>query len=164
MNDPGKSDLAEKMADLTFSLLEQCQVKQERIAATLGLTVSEFKLLRALKQNKFIPAGELAKRVELSSSRLTRIIDGMVKKGIVTREAAEDDRRVIEISLTDAGRRIQELLNEKYVQTHQDILGLLPPGGGETVIVALEKLGEAMQEWVKQEPEVETSHPKEPVA
>jgi DNA-binding MarR family transcriptional regulator len=164
MNDPGKSDLAEKMADLTFSLLEQCQVKQERIAATLGLTVSEFKLLRALKQNKSIPAGELAKRVELSSSRLTRILDGMVKKGIVTREAAEDDRRVIEISLTEAGRGIQESLNEKYVQTHQDILGLLPPGGSETVIVALEKLGEAMQEWVKEEPEAETSHPKEPVA
>jgi len=161
MNNPDKVDLAEKMADLTFSLLEQCQVKQERIAATLGLTVSEFKLLRALKRDKAVPAGELAKRVELSSSRLTRILDGMVKKGIVTRVAAEDDRRVIEVSLTEGGERIQQTLNEKYVQTHQDILGLLPPGGGETVIVALEKLGEAMQEWVKQEPE--TSHHSEPV-
>ncbi len=162
MNNPDKADLAEKMADLTFSLLEQCQVKQERIAATLGLTVSEFKLLRALKRDKAVPAGELAKRVELSSSRLTRILDGMVKKGIVTRVAAEDDRRVIEVSLTEGGQRIQQTLNEKYVQTHQDILGLLPPGGGESVIVALEKLGEAMQEWVKQEPE--TSHHSEPVA
>ena len=161
MNEPDKSDLAEKMADLTFSLLEQCQVKQERIAATLGLTVSEFKLLRALKQGKAIAAGELAKRVELSSSRLTRILDGMVKKGIVERESAEDDRRVIEVSLTDAGNKIQNTLNDKYVQTHQDILGLLPPGGGETVIVALEKLGEAMQEWVKQEPETEKSHQTE---
>ncbi|MGB2960712.1 MAG: MarR family transcriptional regulator [Bacteroidota bacterium] len=164
MNNPDKSDLAEKMADLTFSLLEQCQVKQERIAETLGLTVSEFKLLRALKRDKAVPAGELAKRVELSSSRLTRILDGMVKKGIVTRVAAEDDRRVIEVSLTEGGQRIQQTLNEKYVQTHQDILGLLPPGGGESVIVALEKLGEAMQEWVKQEPEIETSHHNESVA
>jgi DNA-binding MarR family transcriptional regulator len=88
----------------------------------------------------------------------------MVKKGIVTRVAAEDDRRVIEVSLTEGGQRIQQTLNEKYVQTHQDILGLLPPGGGESVIVALEKLGEAMQEWVKQEPEIETSHHKESVA
>jgi DNA-binding MarR family transcriptional regulator len=164
MNNPGKSDLAEKMADLTFSLLEQCQVKQERIAETLGLTVSEFKLLRALNRDKAVAAGELAKRVDLSSSRLTRILDGMVKKGIVTRVAAEDDRRVIEVSLTEGGQRIQQTLNEKYVQTHQDILGLLPPGGGESVIVALEKLGEAMQEWVKQEPEIETSHHKESVA
>jgi len=158
VNNPYKSVLAEKMANLTFSLLEQCQVKQERIASTLGLTVSEFKLLRELRQDSGIAAGELAKRVDLSSSRLTRILDGMVKKGIVTREAAEDDRRVVEISLTQAGRRIQGRLDEKFVQTHQDILDLLPPEGGESVILALEKLAEAMQEWVKHEPESETTH------
>ncbi|MCK5572278.1 MAG: MarR family transcriptional regulator [Bacteroidetes bacterium] len=158
MSKPDKSDLAGKMADLTFSLLEQCQVKQERIAATLGLTVSEFKLLRSLRQEGVVAAGELARRVELSSSRLTRILDGMVEKGLVTREAAQDDRRVIEVSLTEGGKRIQQTLNEKYVATHQDILDLLPPGGGESVVVALEKLGEAMQEWVKLEPEPEASH------
>ena len=161
MNRPEDLGLAEKMADLTFSLLEQCQVKQERIAATLGLTVSEFKLLRALKQEGPMPAGELARRIELSSSRLTRILDGMVRKGIVARVPAEDDRRVVEVSLTEGGRRIQRTMNEKYVQTHQDILGLLPPGGGDSVIVALEKLGEAMREWVKHDPE--TSHRVESV-
>jgi DNA-binding MarR family transcriptional regulator len=138
-------------------------VKQERIAATLGLTISEFKLLRSLRKEGVVAAGDLAKRVELSSSRLTRILDGMVKKGIVTREAAQDDRRVIEVSLTEDGKRIQQTLEEKYVATHQDILDLLPPGGGESVIVALEKLGEAMQEWVKQEPESGTSHSTESV-
>ena len=149
MNEIGNSDLAEKMAELTFRLLDQCQQKQEQIAGNLGLTVAEFKLMRAFRQDRKLSAGELARRVELSSSRMTRILDGMVMKGIVTREAASDDRRVIEVTLTDRGSSVQQDLNDRYIRTHEDILGHLPSGAGASVITALEKLGEAMEDWQK---------------
>jgi len=144
MND---AELAEKMADLTFRLLDQCQTKQERIAENLGLTVAEFKILRAFQLDRTATMGELTRRAELSSSRMTRILDGMVKKGIVTRQAAADDRRVIDVTLTERGSAIQHSLTERHVRTHEEILRHLPPGSGESVILALEKLGEALQEW-----------------
>jgi len=149
VKDPGNPELAEKMAELTFRLLEQCQQKQEQIAGNLGLTVAEFKLMRAFRQDQRLSAGDLARRVELSSSRLTRILDGMVRKLIVTRQAAADDRRVIEVTLTDRGLAVQRELTDRYIRTHDDILSHLPPGAGASVIVALEKLGEAMEEWQK---------------
>jgi DNA-binding MarR family transcriptional regulator len=140
---------AERMADLTFELLEHCQVKREKMAERLHLTVAEFKLLRGFRVDETLSVNDLAKRIELSSSRLTRIIDGLVEKGLVWREIGSRDRRVMEISLTPKGRKIQEELEEMYVKTHLDILDLLPQGADDSVILAMEKLRDAMKEWVK---------------
>jgi len=146
-NKNNENELAQKMADLTFRLLDQCQAKQERIAENLGLTVAEFKILRAFEGNRTVTMGDLTRRAELSSSRMTRILDGMVKKKIVTRQAAADDRRVIEATLTERGVAIHRTLTDRHVRTHEEILRHLPPGTGPSVIVALEKLGEALKEW-----------------
>lgn len=148
MTKTSKKEMAQKMADLTFSLLEQCQLKQERISKTLGLTVAEFKLLRSFRNDKNLSVNELAKRMDLSSSRLTRILDGLVHKKIIHRKLSENDRRTMNISFTTKGKKIQNKLNETYIKTHEEIVDLLPEGGGDNVIFAMERLNEAMEKWV----------------
>jgi len=46
---------------------------------------------------------DLADRLQLSPSGLTRRLDGLVKAGFVTREPSIDDRRVMLATLTPAG-------------------------------------------------------------
>lgn len=145
-----KNDLAEHMADLTYELLENCQVKIERTAHKLNLTVAEFKLLRSIGNDEKVPAGELAKRLGLSSSRLTRIIDGLVKKRIVKKEVGGKDRRVVEIQLTPEGVKMRENLILMYITVHEEIIKLLPSDAGESVILAMERLREATREWIKE--------------
>ena len=145
-----RNELAEQMADLTYELLENCQLKIERTAEKLHLTVAEFKLLRSIKDEELLSAGSLAKRMQLSSSRITRIIDGLVKKGLVKKGADGRDRRIVEIHLTPEGVRTRDQLKSMYVTVHQDIINLLPSDAGESVILAMEKLRKATQEWVKE--------------
>lgn len=145
-----KSKLAEQMADLTYELLENCQLKIERTAEKLNLTVAEFKLLRSLQEDEMLSAGALAKRMGLSSSRITRIIDGLMQKGFVRKMAEGKDRRVVQILLTPAGIEIRNQLRAMYVAVHQDIIDLLPSDAGEPVMLAMQKLREATAEWVKQ--------------
>jgi DNA-binding MarR family transcriptional regulator len=145
----GSTTQAQKMADLTFSLLEHCQEKQERIASGLKLTVAEFKLLRCFRSETMVNVSELARRMGLTNSRLTRILDGLVEKGIARRDSATKDRRVKEIVLTDRGRKAEIELDRIYIQTHQHILDLIPEGARDSVLLAMEKLGEAMTEWSK---------------
>jgi DNA-binding MarR family transcriptional regulator len=147
MQRPSTTAQAEKMAEVTFRLLDQCQEKQERIAKSVGLTTAEFRLLRTFRDATDLNVGELARRMELSNSRLTRILDGLVEKGVVVREISHQDRRVVRVKLTDRGGDIRASLTERYVSTHQDILNLLPEGTIEGVITAMEKLAGAMQEW-----------------
>jgi DNA-binding MarR family transcriptional regulator len=152
MPHPSTAVQAEKMADVTFRLLDQCQEKQERIAKSLDLTVAEFRLLRAFRRDAALSVGDIARRMELSNSRLTRILDGLVEKEVVTREVSSQDRRVILVELSARGQRIQKTLSERYLRTHQEILDLLPEGAIESVIAAMEKLEEAMHEWTGSTP------------
>lgn len=144
-----KHEFAEEMADLTYELLENCQVKIERTAHELNLTVAEFKLIRAIDDREVLSAGELAKRLNLSSSRITRIIEGLVKKNIVQKDSGSSDRRVVHIRLTPTGLNTRNMLLQMYVNVHQDIIDLLPSDAGESVILAMRKLREATAEWMK---------------
>lgn len=47
---------------------------------------------------------DLADRLQLSPSGLTRRLDGLVTSGLVERRGSEEDRRVMLAVLTDAGR------------------------------------------------------------
>lgn len=146
----GKNQLAEHMADLTYELLENCQIKIERTAHKLNLTVAEFKLLRSIQDGEKLSAGSLAKRLGLSSSRITRIIDGLVKKEMVRKDAGGRDRRVVDVQLTPIGIETRKQLKDMYTSVHRDIIDLLPSDAGESVMLAMEKLREATEEWVKQ--------------
>jgi DNA-binding MarR family transcriptional regulator len=145
-----KNRLAEHMADLTYELLENCQIKIERTAHKLNLTVAEFKLLRSIQDGEKLSAGSLAKRLGLSSSRITRIIDGLVKKEMVRKDVGGKDRRVVDVQLTPIGVDTRNQLKDMYVSVHRDIIDLLPSDTGESVMLAMEKLREATHEWVKQ--------------
>ena len=150
MTTTNKNALAEHMADLTYELLENCQIKIERTAHQLKLTVAEFKLLRSMKRDEKLSAGDLAKRLGLSSSRITRIIDGLVQKNMVRKEVGGRDRRVVDIQLTPFGVDTREQLKEMYISVHQDILNLLPTDASESVIGAMEKLRHATEAWIRQ--------------
>ena len=147
MNTQKAGQQAEQLAELTYALLEQCQWKQEHLAASLGLTVTEFRLLRSFRNEPMLPAGLLAERFGVSPGRLTRVVDGLERKHLMRRTLSESDRRVMEVSLTPKGARLQKHLLRDFTATHQEILLHLPEGGADAVLLALRKLNEAMSEW-----------------
>jgi len=119
MKETTNKSQAELMADITYELLDRCQHKMEKIADGLGLTLSEFKALRAFKADKLTTVGELARRMELSNSRLTRVLDGLEEKAIIERFLNRDDRRVMNVTVTPKGKEITENLFIHSIKTHQ---------------------------------------------
>ena len=150
---PKSSDhgLAEKMADLTYKLLENCTEKQEYIAEKLNLSISEFRCLRSFYIDTTLSVKELASRMNLTSSRLTRIIDGLVAKNFVTRTINAEDRRVMDVALTKDGFSVTRRLNTDYVSIHEQILDKIPQNSRAAVIRALDDLSNAMSAWAKSE-------------
>ena len=53
------------------------------------------------------PMGELAHQMHCDNSNITGIVDRLSERGLVERRAAEGDRRVKLIALTDAGRELR---------------------------------------------------------
>jgi DNA-binding MarR family transcriptional regulator len=57
---------------------------------------------------------ELNRRVLLSQPALSRMVDRMVERGFVQREADEQDGRSVLLSLTDAGREQQRSTGRRH--------------------------------------------------
>jgi DNA-binding MarR family transcriptional regulator len=150
MNQKGyETQLAQKMSHLVIEMVDLCQTRQERTAKGLNLMLAEYKALRYFRQDKMLKIGELAKRMALSNSRLTRIIDGLESKGIIKRELSRTDRRVMEIRITAKGEKVANKLLETCVFIYQGIIDKLPRTESENIYKALEKLGSAMRDFDK---------------
>ena len=77
----------------------------ERDLAPHGLTFGDYQVLVFLSEapERRLRMRELAERLQLSPSGLTRRLDGLVKHDHVRREPAPDDGRSMMAVLTDAG-------------------------------------------------------------
>jgi DNA-binding MarR family transcriptional regulator len=71
-----------------------------------GLTLGDYQVLVYLSEanRQRLRMCDLADRLQLSPSGLTRRLDGLVQAGWVAREPSDEDRRVMLAMLTDAGR------------------------------------------------------------
>lgn len=65
---------------------------------------------------------ELAEKLRLERSSVSRLVDGLVKGGFVTRELNEQNRREVIVRLTEKGEQSMERLREQSIQFYESIL------------------------------------------
>ena len=140
---------AERLADLTFSLLARCQEKQAWLAEEHGLHQAEFKCLRLFGLDENLNNKEIAKRMILSPSRLTRIIDGLEKRGYMHREIDQTDRRNMRVYLSRRGKILTNKLNKALVDIHSEILQDIDVAQHEPLITAIGHLQLAIEKWLQ---------------
>lgn len=139
---------AKELTDITFNLINNCQEKEIKIAGIYGLSQAEFKCLRFFEVGEKINNKNIAGRIKLSPGRLTRIIDGLVKKGLVIRELNYDDRRNMEVSLTSDGVVLLGKINETYLNIHKEILSSTGDIGQKEILQALKILVDSLDKWI----------------
>ncbi len=140
---------ASRLANLTFSLLANCQEKEVHLAELHGLTQAEFRCLRLFGSDESLNNKTIAERMNLSPSRLTRIIDGLVKKRYIRRNIDSNDRRNMRVNLSAKGIALVQQLNKAYVDIHEEILMDIDPSQHEQLIVAMTHLLEALEKWLE---------------
>jgi DNA-binding MarR family transcriptional regulator len=92
------------MVEVHASVLAELEAD---LLADHGLSSGDYGVLVALSEatDERLRMCDLASRLHLSPSGLTRRIDGMVKAGLVARTPSPDDRRVMLAELTAEGRQ-----------------------------------------------------------
>ncbi len=63
--------------------------------------------------------------MNMDRSSLSRMVDSLEKKGIVSRKADLGDRRRVLISLTEKGEKYYEIIQDKMEEIHASIAGFL---------------------------------------
>ena len=140
---------AERLADLTFSLLQRCQEKEARLAEEHGLFQAEFRCLRLMGSEGSLNNKDIAERMNLSPSRITRIMDGLVKKGYMQRKIDNDDKRNMKVSLSRRGKNLTNKLNDAFIEVHSEILQEIDHSQHESLITNMEHLHLAVEKWLQ---------------
>ncbi|MEO1695086.1 MAG: MarR family transcriptional regulator [Pseudomonadota bacterium] len=77
------------------------------VLGDLGLTYPQYLVMLVLWQDGASPVGQIARRLNLAPSAITPLVDRLVTADLVAREIDPDDRRAIQVSLTQNGRDLE---------------------------------------------------------
>jgi len=105
-----------------------------------GLTGPQFYILYQLEQKGKCTVGELADSMVVKPSAITAMIDRLDKHEYVIRDRDEEDRRVVHIRLTDAGKSILLQAKQKRLEILQQYFSCLTPEELESLVSTFEKL------------------------
>ncbi|HVW67092.1 MAG TPA: MarR family winged helix-turn-helix transcriptional regulator [Candidatus Peribacteraceae bacterium] len=108
-----------------------------------GLSFNEFIMLYHLSQskNEKMRRIDLAERVGLTASGITRLIAPMEKIGLVKREASEHDARVSNVALAPGGKRKLTEAMEDAELLAKDLTQSIPQKKISDAAALLEQLG-----------------------
>ena len=106
----------------------------------LGATLQMWRVLAALRERDGRRMGDLSQTTSIEVSTLTRLVDSMEKKALVTRRRAAADARVVALHVTAAGRRLTQRLLPIAERYEQVALHGFEPHEAETLKAALRRL------------------------
>jgi MarR family 2-MHQ and catechol resistance regulon transcriptional repressor len=76
--------------------------------ASRGVTPGQLGVMEALMHLGPLTQGELGRKLLRSGGNVTTVIDNLERRGLVGRQRNRDDRRVVTVTLTSAGRQLIE--------------------------------------------------------
>ena len=94
----------------------------ERFRMTFGITPPEAQILAALSTHQGRSIADLQKRLGFKPSTLTSILDRLVARGFIVRKPRDDDRRSVNVNLTQAGRRPALIVRRSLEQLESNIV------------------------------------------
>ena len=136
---------ANRLQDLITEIVDCCQEKTIYQARKFELTQAELKCLLQFKEDRYLTVKGLSQKLEVAKSRITKIIDGMVRKNMVQRLDDPEDARVKLIGLTSEGQRHLETVAGFLEDIHHQLLLELKETDRKNVLASLETLRSSME-------------------
>ncbi|GAB98422.1 putative MarR family transcriptional regulator [Gordonia namibiensis NBRC 108229] len=84
---------------------DQARESRTRISEVIDIPFSRFRALRRVAVRPMTQR-DLAERMGVDASAMSGIVNDLVDRGLVTREADADDGRCKRVTITDTGRRV----------------------------------------------------------
>ncbi len=97
-----------------------------RVLKTEDLSSTQYNVLRILRgAPEGLPCGEIANRMITRDPDVTRLLDRLEKRDLISRNREEKDRRTVLARITPAGLKVLASLDEPIQTAHRKQLGHL---------------------------------------
>uniref|UniRef100_A0A832EIH5 MarR family transcriptional regulator n=1 Tax=Desulfacinum infernum TaxID=35837 RepID=A0A832EIH5_9BACT len=134
---------------LMEEVVQCCETRAAHLSKKFRLPDAELRCLMLFRDDKYLTVKGIALKMDVAKSRVTKIIAGLLEKGLVARIDDPADGRIKLISLTPKGRAMCDEIAAFIATLHEMILQELDPEDRKQVLMVLERLRASM-EAVKQ--------------
>jgi len=100
---------------------DRLAVQAEQVLKSNGLTGAQYNVLRILRgaEPEGLACSSIADRIISHDPDMTRLLDRMEKRHLITRQRQSDDRRVVKARITSSGLELLKRLDPTVREVHK---------------------------------------------
>ena len=99
-------------------------LKMTEKLSVFDLTPVQYAVLYCLWENNKKSPKEIAERLKLENSTISGILERMEKKGLIKRMISKEDRRFIQIMLTEKGAALEEDVLAAVDEVNEEVMSV----------------------------------------
>ncbi|HLC06005.1 MAG TPA: MarR family transcriptional regulator [Anaerolineales bacterium] len=103
-----RSELIDQLKILSEVASTETALFHQEAAAALGLGITDMKTLSILLQEGPMTAGQISRRLSLTTGAVTNLIDRLEGRGLVERQRDQKDRRKVIVSVNEGNLQAGE--------------------------------------------------------
>lgn len=138
-------EAARQLRRIVQMLVRKLGLLQKSEAACCGITLGQCHALVELNEAAYMTLNELAERLNVDKSTVSRTVDGLVGAGLAERTSDSADRRYVRIALTERGRQLAARINRSMDGYFRRLLDTVPPDRRDRVAGGIADLLAAVQ-------------------
>jgi DNA-binding MarR family transcriptional regulator len=134
-----------KFQELIARLFQCCQERMQYQSERFQLPDAELRCLGLFGEERYLTAKNISHKMNVVKSRVSKIIDGLLKKGLIQRIKDPEDSRVQLLSLTPEGQKKINEINVFVEDVCSQVLSQISPDQRQTMLTNLDILKASME-------------------
>ncbi len=129
---------------LILNVMYSQNIIADKLMETLkpyDISIEQFNVLRILRGQKSNPVnmGFLQDQMVAKTSNTTRLVDKLLLKELVDRQICPENRRKMEVIITEKGLKLLEIVDKLVEETEENIVSVFSDQEKEQLLTLLEK-------------------------
>jgi len=113
-----------------------------------ALSLVHLNLLMLLRFNGPLTMSRLAEMLDVSVASATGIVDRMEKKGVIERRRSDEDRRVVQVYVTEKGEQVFTQMQAERQSNMLKMISKISDGDLKALLQGLRAVREARDVWL----------------
>ncbi|HEY2515158.1 MAG TPA: MarR family transcriptional regulator [Polyangiaceae bacterium] len=143
-----KGEIDQILEAIIYLYTESRRITKE-LARRAELTGPQLTVVKMLESVGDLSLSDLSEKIRAQNSTVTGIIDRMEREGLVVRARSTEDRRVVNIRLTEKGARIAKEIPVEPMEIFRGALSSLTPAETRELFRILTKIARRVQTIVR---------------
>ena len=136
---------AAMLRELLRTLIRKLGILDRSEALCCDMTLGQCNAMIEIGRAGFLSVNQLADRLDLDKSTVSRSSDRLVAEGLLLREEDPADRRYVVLKLSDKGKQSYSNLEQRMTSYFENVIEEIDPHEREQVLKSLQLLSSALQ-------------------